>query len=160
MNLILEILLLFILAIICYQDLKERNVFLFVLISGIVVGGTVHYLHQNTNVFLQTIFINTMVIGIIFGILTGYANLKMKKKIFEVFGAGDLLFFILLAVSIPTLSFLMIFVFSLLFSLLIFMLFKVRFKDKTIPLAGLQSLFFGLVLIANKCVLIIDLYSL
>jgi hypothetical protein len=73
---------------------------------------------------------------------------------------GDLFFFILLAVSLPILSFLILFVFSLIFSLLIFILLKNTFKEKTVPLAGLQSLFLSLVLIANKFLITIDIYAL
>mgnify|MGYP000170956549 CR=1 FL=1 len=82
----------------------------------------------------------------------------MKKRIFEVFGQGDLLFFILLGVSLPILSFLMVFVFSLIFSLVVFILLKGRFTKQTVPLAGLQSLFLALTIIANKLFASINLF--
>ena len=148
------------LATLFYEDIKERKVSVWILVSGIILGGTLHWLHQNTFVFLLNIGINISFIFLIFGTLFLYAKFKLKKNIFDVFGAGDLFLFILLAVSLPILSFLMVFVFSLIFSLVVFMLLKKRFSEKTVPLAGLQSLFLGLVLIANKLTNTIDLYAL
>jgi hypothetical protein len=160
MNLFLEIIFLLVLGILFYQDLKERKVSLWVLITGIILGATIHYSYQQKIVFVSNICINLIFIALIFGTLWLYAMLKLKKRIFEVFGQGDLLFFILMAVSLPIVSFLVVFVFSLLFSLIIFMITKERFKTKNVPLAGLQSLFLGLVLLANKCLTSIDIYAL
>mgnify|MGYP000241731841 CR=1 FL=1 len=160
MLIVIELLFIFLLGSLFYQDIKERIVSVWVLISGILTGGFIHYLYQQPIVFLSNIGINISFIVLIFIILWGYAKFKLKKKIFDVFGHGDLLFFILLAVSLPLLSFLMVFVFSLIFSLVIFILLKNRFTVKTVPLAGLQSLFLGLVLIANKLFSSIDIYAL
>ncbi|MGY0407587.1 MAG: hypothetical protein ACWIPJ_04430 [Polaribacter sp.] len=156
----LELLFILLLGILFYQDIKERKVSVWILVSGILVGGMLHFMEQQSIVFLSNIGINISFVVLIFGILWLYAKLKLKKKIFNVFGEGDLLFFLLLAVSFPIVSFLMVFVFSLIFSLIIFILLKNRFKEKTVPLAGLQSLFLGLFLIANKSLEIMDLYAL
>mgnify|MGYP000412748801 CR=1 FL=1 len=157
---IIELLLILLLGILFYQDIKERKVSIWILITGILIGGCIHYLWQQPIVFLLNIGINISFIVVILGVLWGYAKFKLKKKIFDVFGEGDLLFFVLLAVSLPILSFLMVFVFSLIFSLVIFLLLKKRFTEKTVPLAGLQSLFLGLVLIANRLFSSIDIYAL
>lgn len=153
-------LLIILLGVLFYQDIKERKVSVWILISGIILGGMLHWLHQNTLVFLSNVGITLSFVFLIFGVLYLYAKFKLKKRIFEVFGQGDLLFFMLLAVSLPILSFVMVFVFSLIFSLVIFMLLKKSFSEKTVPLAGLQSLFLALVLIANKGTNFIDLYAL
>lgn len=160
MKILLELLLLSILGILLYQDIKERKVSLWVLFSGIIVGGTLHFLHQDSMVFLYNIGITISFVILIFGVLWVYASVKLKRNIFDVFGLGDLLFFILLAVSLPIVSFLMVFVFSLIFSLVLFLLLKKSFTNKTVPLAGLQSLFFGLVLIGNKIIPSVKLYAL
>ena len=160
MKLLLEILWMLILGMLFYQDMKDRKVYLWLLVSGIFIGGFLHLQYQNFIVFFAITCGNLLFITIIFALLWLYAKLKLKKKIFEVFGTGDLLFFVLLAVSLPAVSFLMVFVFSLLFSLLIFLLFKQRFTSKTVPLAGLQSLFLGLVLIANKALVSVHLYAI
>ncbi|QTE21143.1 prepilin peptidase [Polaribacter cellanae] len=160
MNISLELLLIIILAILCYQDIKERKVSLFILVLGIVVGGFTHYLNQEITIFLYNILVNSLFVMIVFGILIAYSKWKMKTKIFDVFGVGDLFFFILLAVSLPILSFLIVFIFSLIFSLAIFISLKKRFKDSSVPLAGLQSLFFIIVLLFNRIVKNLDLYSM
>jgi Flp pilus assembly protein protease CpaA len=160
MKTIVELLFILLLGILFYQDIKERKVSVWILVCGIIVGGSLHFIHQNSIVFVSNIGMNLSFVGLIIGVLFLYAKFKLNKKLFDVFGAGDVLFFILLAVSLPILSFLMLFVFSLVFSLLIFMLLKNGFTEKTVPLAGLQSLFLGLVFIANKLTNTIDLYAL
>lgn len=160
MKLGLELLLVIVLGILFYQDVKERKVSLGVLLLGLITGGMLNYLCQPTIVFLYNTMVNCIFIALVFGILWGYAKLKMKKQIFEVFGKGDLMFFVLLAVSLPILSFLMVFIFSIIFALVVFLIFKSQFKEKTVPLAGLQSLFFILVLLVNKFMDTIQLYTM
>lgn len=160
MKLGLEILFIIILGILFYQDIKERKVSIWILILGLISGGMLHFMTQPNIVFLSNIGINFIFIGLVFGLLWSYAKLKMKKQIFEVFGKGDLLFFILLVVSLPILSFLMVFIFSILFALIVFLILKSRLKEDTVPLAGLQSLFLGLVLLANRFVDTINIYAM
>jgi len=156
----IELLLIIFLGLICFQDLKERKVSIWILVLGLVVGGYINYAHQQPIVFLSNTIINSVFVVTVFLILWGYATLKMKKNIFSVFGKGDLFFFMLLAVSLPILSFLMVFIFSIIFALLVFILLKNSMKEKTVPLAGLQALFFGLVLIANNFVPSLNIYAL
>ena len=160
MGIAFDFLFILILGTLFYQDIKERKVSLWILISGVIIGGTIHLLQQDTMVFLSTVGFNLLFISVIFGILWMYAKFKMKQAIFNVFGWGDLVFFILLAVSLTIASFLIIFVFSLIFSLSIFLLLKPRFTEKTVPLAGLQSLFLGLVIIMNRLTNSIDIYAI
>ena len=127
---------------------------------GIGLGGFLNYQAQQPIVFLSNCLINITFILLIFLVLWLYATLKMKKNIFQVFGKGDLLFFILLAISLPILSFLMVFIFSTIFALLVFMILKNRMTENTVPLAGLQALFFGLILIANNFVPSLNIYAL
>jgi hypothetical protein len=89
-----------------------------------------------------------------------YAKLKLKKSIQEVFGLGDLLFFCLLAVSLPIISFLVVFIFSLIFSLVVFILIKKSLKHKTVPLAGFQSLFFAIILGLDIFMNTINIYAM
>lgn len=160
MIVILQILLLCTLVMIFIQDIKERKVSLFLLLLGILFGGFLHFYAQNTMVFLSNIVMNLSFVVLIFLILWLYAKLKIKKSIFSVFGFGDLLFFILLGVSLPMLSFLVVFVASLIFSLAIFLLLKKSLTKDTVPLAGFQALFLSLVIISNEVMSSIDLYAL
>ena len=128
MNLVLEIIFIITLGVLFYQDIKERKVSVWILLIGMFLGGMIHYLHQPPIVFLSNVGVNSVFIILILGILWMYSKFKLKKKILDVFGGGDALFFILLALSLPILSFLMVFVFSLIFSLLVFMILKNLFK--------------------------------
>jgi len=159
MNLYIEILFITTLTMLFYQDIKERKISVWVLVVGLFLGGILHFLQQTQIVFVSSIVMNITFIALVFGVLCLYAKIILQNNIFEVFGMGDLLFFILLAVSLPILSFLIVFIFSLLFSLLVFILTKRKLKEKTVPLAGLQSLFLILVLLANKFIPKIELYT-
>lgn len=160
MQIAIEVLLITLLGILFYQDVKERKVSIWILVLGLLAGGFVNYVNQLPIIFLSNSVINIIFIVLVFLILWIYAKIKMRKQIFEVFGKGDLVFFILLAVSLPILSFLMVFIFSIIFSLIVFLILKEKFKEKTIPLAGLQSLFLGLVLIADKLLPSLNIYAL
>ena len=158
MSIALDILLIIVLSSICIQDFKERKISLLLVVVGILLGGAIHFQQQNASVFFLAIFINVVFVAVLFLILAIYSKLKMKQSIFEVFGLGDLLFFVLLAISLPIISFIVVFVFSLIFSGTIFMLIKQNMKEKTVPLAGLQSAFLILVLLINKFTNTIDIY--
>ncbi|MDI1307437.1 MAG: hypothetical protein PSX42_21685 [bacterium] len=70
----------------------------------------------------------------------------MKKPLLkEVFGLGDVLLFIFITFSFSIVSFFVLFVFSLVFSLLLHFVLQRKQIDKTVPLAGYLSLFFGVV---------------
>ena len=160
MQLVIEIVFIIMLIALFVQDIKDREVSLYLLILGILIGGSLHYIKSPTEVFLVSILMNFVFVSFIFGILILYVNFKMKQAIFSVFGKGDLLFFILMALSLPSLAFVVVFVFSLFFSLIVFSIFKSKLNMKTVPLAGLQSLFLGLSIIVNLIFPAIDLYLL
>ena len=157
---LLGILFILLLGVLCVQDFKERKVSLILLVLAILLGGAMHVQQQDSGIFLAAIFVNLLIVFTVFLMVSMYAKIKMKQPIFNVFGIGDLLFFMLLAVSFPTLSFLVIFVFSLIFSWSIFMLIKQYLKEKTVPLAGLQSLFLLLVFIINMALNRFDLFAM
>lgn len=84
----------------------------------------------------------------------------MKRSFFKTIGLGDLFFFLILATSFPTISFLVILSLSFIFSLLFFITLKPILKKKTVPLAGLQALFLMLILITNVIFKIVNLYAM
>lgn len=148
------------LVIVCYQDFKERAVFLISMVVLLFTGAGIHYMKSTEVViFFYTVAVNFVVVIILTLILFAYSKFKLKKKISETIGVGDLLFFIVLAVSFSTVSFLIIFSFSLFFSLILFLLLKPILKKDNIPLAGLQALFLVLFLAVNHVFKIVDLYA-
>ena len=141
-----------------YEDIKDRTVTFVVLITLLLLGGFIHSQHQYIWVFFLSSLLNLSIILTIILILYAYANYKLKTTLSTVFGLGDTIFFIVMAVSFPTATFLVLFATSLLFSFVIAVLFKKRLK-KLIPLAGLQALYVGLTLAINQWFHIINLYA-
>lgn len=143
---ILKLLLIGVFLIIFIQDCKDRKVYWFLYPTlGILV-----FLIQIQFLDLFTTFINSAInllfVSLLLLICYLYSILKLKKTLLkEVFGLGDLLFFIFIAFSFSTVSFIVLFVFSLLFSLSLHFALQHRQTDKTVPLAGYMSLFFGAV---------------
>ena len=143
-----------------YQDMRERKVYLFLFLLGIFFGSLIYYQYSFIEVFLVNIGINTVIISAVYLILFVYTKIILRKKLLEAIGFGDFLFFILLAVSFPTIAFLLLFSTSLIFSLLLFLILKSSFTVKTIPLAGLQAFFLSLVLILNWFFNFVNMYAI
>ncbi|QXP72524.1 hypothetical protein H0I31_02150 [Tenacibaculum sp. AHE15PA] len=160
MEVFFKIIFIIVLLLIFYQDIKERKVTFLLFILGIILGGFAHYINSLTQVFLINIVINIVVIIIIYLILFLYTKFFLNKKLLETIGLGDFLFFLLLAVSFPSIAFLVFFSTSLIFSLLLFLILKSSLKIKTLPLAGLQAFFISLVLILNWFFNFVDIYAL
>lgn len=141
MIILIKILLIISLISICYQDFKERQVYLGLLIITGVFMSFLYFKNSDPMVYFWNIILNTTVILIIYLILFFYSLWRLKKSISQTFGLGDLLFFIILANGFSTATFLVLFTFSLIFSLILYASIKSNLKIKTVPLAGLQAVF-------------------
>ncbi len=158
MLIFIKIMVLAILIGIAYQDFKERHVFLWVLIAVILLFAG---LHLNKTSFQQYLWHSITNLVIIFGIILTlflYSKFKLKQSLHRTFGLGDILFFIAIALGFPTISFIVLFSFSLFFSLIVYLLLKSRFNHKTVPLAGLQALFFSLIFLLHWTSDFINIY--
>lgn len=142
----------------CYQDLKERQIAIYLL--GIALISTTLLFVQQVplQTYLWQCLQNTAIIAMLLAIIWIYSRLKLKQSLNQVFGLGDALFFLVPALSFPSTSFLLLFIASLIFSLLLFWVIKPRLAHKTVPLAGLQALFFAMVLGLNWFFEFNDLY--
>jgi phosphatidylserine synthase len=143
-----------------YQDLKERKVMLILLIALAALSGFLHSQYSLFEVFLLNILVNAAVVSAVVFVLLLYARFVLHKKLFDVFGLGDLVFFLILAVSFPIPSFLVIFSCSLLFAFIVSILLKASMKEKTVPLAGFQALFVAILMVSNMLFNFIDLYRI
>jgi len=141
-----------------YEDMKERKVTLMNLLLLIVIGGFIHSHNQYLEAFLISSILNLSIVLIILGLLFFYAMFKLNTSLFLVFGIGDGLFFIVMALSFPTTTFVVLLLSSFIFSLIISLLFKKKLKQ-LIPLAGLQALFTGITIGTNQLFHCIDLYT-
>jgi len=160
MNSILNILSLCCLLGITYQDFKERKVYLWLLI---ITGSTLTLLFFSSTyfkIYLINIGINAIAIVFLILMLLWYTKYKLKTPFKEAFGLGDLLFFICIAISFPTATFIVLFTFSLFFAALVFLLTKHLLHEKSIPLAGLQASFLFLIIGLNWSINFVNLYML
>ena len=142
--LILKLLLIGIFSLVFVQDSKDRKVFWFLYP---IIGVLVFVLQINAislyPASLNAVF-NLGFVSLLLVVCFVYAKLKLRKPFLnEVFGWGDMLFFVAIAFSFSIVSFLILFVFALLFSLLLHLVLKHEQTEKTVPLAGNMSLFFG-----------------
>ncbi len=153
-----KILLIGLLFYVFYEDVKERKVTLLLLFTLFVLGGLLNSYHHILELFLISTLINLSVISAIIFILFLYSKFKLKAPLFDVFGVGDLLFFVFMAISFPVSTFLVLFSVSLIFSFVISIVFKEKLKN-LIPLAGLQALFLGCVIGVNLLFTITNLYA-
>jgi len=170
----LQIILIISLAIIFYQDHKERMVFWW-LFPVVAIGFA--GLHIKTVGIQQFIIHSTFTLGIViilFTVLSLYIKWRLGTFDFRsVIGLGDVLMLTALALGFPPVSFSTLLVFGLLFALVMHQLLKrlqtselsTSFKDEqyrfsrkrnmttqlknTVPLAGYLSLFFGGVLLVH-----------
>ncbi len=142
----------------CYQDLKERQIAVYLLLVALCTTALLFALQVPFQTYLFSSLQNILVVALLLGAIGIYAKLKLNRPISEVFGLGDALFFMVPALGFPSASFLLLFVGSLIFSLAIFLILKPRLHQKTVPLAGFQALFFAIVLAVNWCFDLSNLY--
>lgn len=159
MLLFIKIILLLGLLYITYQDVKERNVSLWLLIMVLLLMGYLHIQNSTTVLFLANSFVNMGIVFLIVVTLYLYTTFKLKQAFLTAFGLGDLLFFITIAIAFPTLTFIVLFTFSLFFTALIYFLFSKKLNHQTVPLAGLQSLYFSLIFLLNWSLTLFNFYQ-
>ena len=109
MILTLKLLLIITLLSITYQDLKEREVSVFLFVVVGLLLGYFHFIESTTEVFLISIALNICIVLIILLILFLYSKIKLKMKLSQTFGIGDAIFFSVLAIGFPTATFLVLF---------------------------------------------------
>lgn len=132
--------------IILFQDYKDRKVYWFLYPSV----GIFAFVLQMDVVTIYSVLVNAgfnlLVVFILLLVSYLYASLKLQQPLLkEVFGLGDVLFFVSIAFSFSIISFFVLLIFSLLFSLLLHFVLQHKQAEKTVPLAGYMSLFFGVV---------------
>ena len=142
------------------QDIKERQVYWFLCpLIGLCAGIL---LYQNTlpQLFYATIVINLVFVLILMGVIFLYSKLKLKTSISNTFGLGDSLLFFALIFSFSSISFIVLFVFGLIFSLVLHLILKKNSKHQTVPLAGYLSLFFAVAYLAYWMGILNSIYTI
>lgn len=143
----LKIVIIFIFGFIFWQDYKDRLVYWFLYPLVGIVGLLIQINHVSLYMLIVNTLINLILILTVLLVLFVYTKIILKKGfINHSIGVGDLLFFIFLCFCFSMISFVVLFVFSLLFSLLMHFILKTRYaKTETLPLAGYMSFFFAMI---------------
>lgn len=135
-------------AIILYQDFKDRQVSVWLLLLfGITTISSVIYFRD-----LQTLFYNAigsiLYLGIIWAFLKLYLYLKFRKNkviLDQQLGAADVLIIFFIGLSFNAIGMVFFFCLSFIFSLLCFVIlsfFKKQQDQANIPLAGFLVFFY------------------
>lgn len=158
MDILAKITLIILFFIVFYQDHKERQVhwFLFPLIG--LCCGFLYFSETITELFVTSILINAAFVFLLLFLVYIYSRFKLKASFFDSIGLGDILLFFGLAFAFSSVSFIVIFICSLIFSLILYVVTKKN--TSTVPLAGYMSLFFGLTYIAYWFGFINSVYSI
>lgn len=152
MQKLLSLILIIILIPIIIEDFRSRKISL-IWLFGILINSIILQMFTKVS-FSDLIFhtsINLCIVAVNYGILTVYFSIKNKKLINlsnYYLGLGDVIFLISVSFLFSPLNFVCFIIFSLFFTLLytLFARLVSLNKFKTVPLAGLQSLFLILVL--------------
>tara|TARA_Y100001933_G_scaffold262577_2_gene320536 strand:- start:10233 stop:10715 length:483 start_codon:yes stop_codon:yes gene_type:complete len=138
----IEVLTMVSLGWIAHQDFKERSV-LWILFP--LVGIFLAILNIQKVTFLYFFFyssLNVLIVSTMLLLVWLYTRQLMKQKFLNhAFGLGDVLFLCAFAMGFPTVTFIILLVFSLLFSLIVCSVLKLFFELDTVPLAGLMGVF-------------------
>lgn len=148
-----------VLGCMAYQDIKDRKVFALLFLFFAVFGSSLHYQNTMPEVFFLTVAINLGFTAILLLMIYLYSKIKLKINITEALGLGDILFFIALALSFATITFITTFVFALVFSLLMHLFLKSKEHKITVPLAGYMSLFYIALFLGSWLGIIDNIYQ-
>tara|TARA_R110002072_G_scaffold202476_3_gene360355 strand:- start:3351 stop:3851 length:501 start_codon:yes stop_codon:yes gene_type:complete len=138
-----------VLLLICYQDFKSREVTWFLFPLAMLLLTLTKNPFPDMDFFVYSIIPNllfTLFQCSVLILFFAFKGISFKTLLAKYIGLGDLLFFLVLAISLPFPFYQIFMVISLLLSALAGLIF---FKEKTIPLAGIQSLVLVLCLIFN-----------
>jgi hypothetical protein len=143
-------------CVVIYQDLKYRAVTWVFFPIIFLLGFKISYINLSSyhsigrNLFINVIFviIQLLLLRLIFYFKKGKEGFLNKKL-----GLGDILFILACSSYFSPLNFVMFYILSLIYSLLLYLIFWAGIKrpePSTIPLAGLQSSFLIVLILASK----------
>lgn len=158
--LFIKIILIAVFLLIFYQDIKDRQVYWFLFPIVAILTGILSYMNIYQDFLLINITINILFVTFLISVVFLYSKYKLKAKLKDTFGLGDVLLFVALAFTFASVSFIILFIFGLVFSLLLHLLLKHKSKLKTVPLAGYLSIFFSAAYVSHWLGFLPTLYIL
>lgn len=153
MQYVIDICLLLLLAVVLFQDLKQRQIswFLIPLLLVSFIAQGLFRIPANELMHYTMFNIGFIVVQLV--ILTAYISIKNKRLVNIInsyLGIGDVLFIATVAAAFSPLNFIVFYITALLFTLFVFVVVKLLTKklSKEIPLAGaMAAVMIGLILV-------------
>lgn len=139
--------------IIAFQDIRTRLISIYLLIGLFILNIIGEVLNNGIEYTLELTGINTLLIGVIFGITFLYFKLirKVNNPLITHLGWGDIMFFLALTPLFYPIVYSYIFICMTLLSTIIgVVLYFSKGKEITIPHAGISALFFVLILLLTE----------
>ena len=140
----LKLLLVISFIIVFFQDIKERKVYWFLFPIIGLLCGLLYYQNTLPELFVVSLLMNVLFVALLILTIFLYSKFKLKIDFYNSIGLGDILLFLVLTTSFSTISFIIIFISSLIFSLALHIYISKNKKNSTVPLAGYMSLFFSI----------------
>lgn len=136
-----KLILIIVFTTIFYQDFKSRMVYWFLYPVVGILAFAVQLYHVPLAIGLSNFGFNLLFVSLILGISFIYLRLR-KLAITAAIGLGDILFFAFITFTFSIVSFLVLFIFSLMFTVILHFVLSSKKEQQTVPLAGYMSLFF------------------
>lgn len=152
MNFFFDGLLIVLLMIIFFQDLKFRAIHI---VLPVILGALGIYLFLERGLQLQIVLYNIIFLALTFLGLFLYLSLKNRSvtNILSAVGMGDLLFFLAITPFFSTSNFILFFIGGMVFTIIIHsILIKFTTHFELIPLAGFVALFMILLKVTSYVV--------
>lgn len=130
-----------------FQDLKSRQIHVILPVGVFFTSGYLYVDRYGFNfkmVLFNIVFFLTTFLG-----LTLYMSIKHKtilNPFKHYFGLGDLIFFLSITPMFVLYNYIVFFIISMVFSMVLFLVFKPKLKEPTVPLAGFSALLLLLVI--------------
>lgn len=164
MQLLIDIVLVVLLAIVVVQDLKQREIswLLIPFLLGVFLAKG--FLLISFGELIRNSLLNVCFIVLQLLVLTVYISLKNKKIINVInsyLGLGDVLFFVVICVAFSSVNFILFYVMSLLFTLGGFIIYNLLATKTTkeIPLAGAMAMVMITLILLNQFMPQFDFYN-
>lgn len=164
MVLFIDVVLIILFAILAFQDFKYRAItwYLLPMIFCLLFYKS-KFLYANyfalKNIFFNLIFLIVQFVGIT--IYFSFKNKKFYNIVDTAIGLGDVLLLVAFCAAFSPLNFMVFYISSSVVSLIVFGLIIIFKKNKEIqiPLAGMYSVLFSLLLIASYLIHPVNLYD-
>lgn len=161
---VIDACLLLLLAVVLFQDLKQRQISWFLiplLLVSFVAQGLVQIA---ANELMRYTLFNIGFIVVQLFILTAYISIKNKRLVNIInsyLGIGDVLFIAVVAAAFSPLNFIVFYIVALLFTLIVFLVVHSLIKNvsKEIPLAGAMAAVMMVLIMVNHWLPDVNFYN-